>query len=158
MWKNQLSPTDRNALLLRFFENRSLAEIGERLGFGESGASRRISRALEKLRIRLAKRGIATTAVALTAALSAHGVQAAPAGMVAALSSAALSSAAAPLPNLVLLKLQFVAWHGRHVRRAVQKSQEVLTSAVTGALAQVFERHERAQLFRGGGGEQLVDG
>jgi Sigma-70, region 4 len=91
--------------LLRFFENRSLAEIGQRLGFGESGASRRISRALEKLRIRLGKRGIVTTATALTAALSAHGVEAAPVGMASVLSSAALSSAATPVSNLFLLKL-----------------------------------------------------
>jgi Sigma-70, region 4 len=102
--------------LLRFFENWSLAEIGERLGFGESGASRRVTRALEKLRLRLAKRGIATTAVALTAVLSAHGVQAAPAEVAVNLVKTALANAAAGHGTaLTLLKGTVASKVGRSV-------------------------------------------
>jgi RNA polymerase sigma factor (sigma-70 family) len=107
---NQLSATDRNALLLRFIENRSLAEVGERLGFGESGSSRRIARALEKLRIRLAKRGITTTAAALTAVLSAHAVQAAPAEVVASLANAALANVADWDSSRVMMRDSHGAW------------------------------------------------
>src|SRR5262245_28500806 len=88
----QLPPTDRDALLLRFFEQRSLAEIGERLGFGESGASHRISRALEKLRNVLVSRGVTTTAATLSVLLAAHGVQPIPTGLATALASASLAN------------------------------------------------------------------
>ena len=46
---DKLSQTDRDALLLRFFEQRSLAEIGSTLGTNEDAAGKRVKRALEKL-------------------------------------------------------------------------------------------------------------
>jgi len=92
----KLEPLDRAALLLRFFERRSLAEVGECLGFGESGASRRISRALEKLRRLLARRGVTTPAAALSLILSTRAWEAAPAGLASRLAQASLAAAAAP--------------------------------------------------------------
>ncbi len=47
---DRLNRTDRDALLLRFFEQHSLAEIGRALGTNEDAARKRVSRALEKLR------------------------------------------------------------------------------------------------------------
>jgi len=41
-----LGETDRQAVLLRFFENKSLAEVGSSLGAGEDTARKRVSRAL----------------------------------------------------------------------------------------------------------------
>lgn len=54
-----LPAADRQALLLRFYEDRSLAEIGARLGTSENAARMRVSRALEKLRARLTRAGLA---------------------------------------------------------------------------------------------------
>src|SRR5882724_30658 len=45
-----LGHKDRNALLLRFFEQKNLAEVGHALGISEDGARKRLGRALEKLR------------------------------------------------------------------------------------------------------------
>ena len=45
-----LGEKDRHAVLLRFFENKSLAEIGADLATNEDTAGKRVSRALEKLR------------------------------------------------------------------------------------------------------------
>src|SRR5271155_4422761 len=45
-----LGETDRQAVLLRFFENKTLAEIGNSLGTGEDTAGKRVNRAVEKLR------------------------------------------------------------------------------------------------------------
>src|SRR5450759_3541443 len=39
-----LGETDRQAVLLRFFENKSLAEVGSHLGTGEDTARKRVSR------------------------------------------------------------------------------------------------------------------
>jgi RNA polymerase sigma factor (sigma-70 family) len=74
----ELGDADRDALLLRFFEQRSLKEIGATLGSGEDAARKRVTRALEKLRAWLARRGVTTSATALSTVITANAVQAAP--------------------------------------------------------------------------------
>ncbi len=102
---DRLDRADRDALLLRFFEQRSLAEVGQTLGANEDAARKRVSRALEKLRADLVRRGVTTTAAALSTAISVNAVQVAPAGLAAALTSASLAGAAAGTgTTLTLLK------------------------------------------------------
>ncbi len=84
-----LGETDRNAVVLRFFENKTAQEVGAALNLTEAAAHKRVSRALEKLRLYLSKRGIALPAAALTAAISANAVQAAPVGLAITISTAA---------------------------------------------------------------------
>lgn len=78
---DDLEEEDRQALLLRFFEQQNLAEVGAALGLAEDTARKRISRALEKLRQLLASRGITTTTAALSLVLTTRGVEAIPAGL-----------------------------------------------------------------------------
>jgi hypothetical protein len=99
---HDLKEVDREAILLRYFENRPLAQVGEKLGLGENAARMRVERALEKMRALLAKRGIAITE-GLAVAISANAVEVAPAGMAAAL--AANSVAAAGTGTFALLKI-----------------------------------------------------
>jgi RNA polymerase sigma factor (sigma-70 family) len=87
----QLSASDREAVILRYFENLPFAEIGARCALSENSARMRVDRALEKLRQQLAKKGVTSTAGALSAALSAHAVAAAPAGLATAAATAALA-------------------------------------------------------------------
>ncbi|HTA29579.1 MAG TPA: sigma-70 family RNA polymerase sigma factor, partial [Candidatus Cybelea sp.] len=54
-----LEETDRNAILLRYFENKSLREVGETLGTSEDAARKRVSRAVEQLRSVFSRRGVA---------------------------------------------------------------------------------------------------
>ena len=54
----RLGDKDRNALLLRFFEQKNLVEVGQSLGIGEDGARKRVERALDKLRGLLGQRGV----------------------------------------------------------------------------------------------------
>ena len=49
--------TDRSAILLRFYERKSFAEVGEALGMQEEAARKRVSRATEKLRLIMRQRG-----------------------------------------------------------------------------------------------------
>lgn len=91
---HELSETDRSAVVLRFFEERSLKEVGLALGLNENAARMRVDRALEKLRTVLAKRGVTSTASTLAAALAAGAVMSAPAGLAATVSSAVLASTA----------------------------------------------------------------
>lgn len=101
----KLNPRDRDVLLLRFFQERSLKEIGELMGCGESGASQRISRALEKLRHALAQKGITCTSSALSSSLTVHAVPNVPLGLLGAVATASLAQAeAGSLFSVGLLK------------------------------------------------------
>jgi RNA polymerase sigma factor (sigma-70 family) len=79
-----LDESDRTVVLLRWFENKSLREIGAALGTSEDAAQKRAGRALDRLREFFTRRGVAVGAGGLAAALSANAVQAAPAGLAAA--------------------------------------------------------------------------
>ncbi len=90
-----LNDADREAVLLRYFEQRPFAEIGFALRLGEDAARMRVDRALEKLRALLARRGVTSTAAALGAALASEALVAAPAGLATVIAGAALTSGAA---------------------------------------------------------------
>jgi hypothetical protein len=89
---HQLRETDREAILLRYFENQPFAEIGARCGLNENAARMRVDRALEKLRGLLARRGV-MTAAALASVISAHAVQVAPVSLAATLTTTSLAGA-----------------------------------------------------------------
>lgn len=73
-----LGHADRDAIMLRFFEKKSHAEIAAVLHSNEAAVRKRLSRAIERLRAGLARRGVAVPAVALFGLLMTHSVQAAP--------------------------------------------------------------------------------
>jgi len=89
---HELKETDREAILLRYFENRQFAEVGAKLGLNENAARMRVERALEKLRGSLTKRRI-TTATALASVISANAIQIAPANLAATVTTASLAAA-----------------------------------------------------------------
>ena len=90
---HDLSASDREAVLMRFFEERSMADIGVRLGLKENAARMRVDRALDRLRAALAKRGVTSTVAALTTCLAGRVVACAPAGLAVQVSQAAFTSA-----------------------------------------------------------------
>ena len=77
----ELGETDRTALVLRFFENKTAREIAGALRMEEAAAQKRVARALEKLRAIFVKRGVTLTATVIAGAVAANSVQAAPAGL-----------------------------------------------------------------------------
>jgi RNA polymerase sigma factor (sigma-70 family) len=89
-----LDERDREAVLLRHFENQSYAEIGAALGLTENAARMRVERALEKLRDALTRKGVSSTAAVLAGLLAANAAGAAPAQLAAAVLRAALSAGA----------------------------------------------------------------
>jgi RNA polymerase sigma factor (sigma-70 family) len=97
-----LDPTDRTAILLRYFEDKSLREVGQALGTSEDAAQKRVSRALDLLREYFSKRGRSVAVGGLAAVITAHAAQSAPAGLKAAiLTSAAFSGAGAPIVGTI---------------------------------------------------------
>jgi RNA polymerase sigma factor (sigma-70 family) len=88
-----LKEADRQALLVRFFQRCSLAEVGTKLGLTEKAARMRVERALEKLRGLLARRGITSTGAALALVLAQQAVIAAPTGLGTAITATSLAIA-----------------------------------------------------------------
>ncbi len=88
-----LGETDREAVLLRFFERRPFGDIGAALNLTEDAARMRVDRALDKLRGLLGRRGINSTAAVLGTLLADQAVIAAPAGLATTIAGSALNSA-----------------------------------------------------------------
>lgn len=109
---NSLGEQDRTALLLRFFENKNLREVGARLGVSEDTAQKRITRALERLRKIFARDGVVLSAAVLAATLPAHTVQAAPIALGGSISHAIGSHAVLSATTSTLVKgtLAMMTW------------------------------------------------
>ena len=118
----QLGETDRNVIVLRFFENKTAQGVAATLKLNEAAAHKRVSRALEKLRKYFMKRGVTLSATLIAGAVSANSVQAAPAGLAATVSTTAAKGATAAssvaalvegtLSVMTRLKLKFAAGVG----------------------------------------------
>ena len=91
----ELDRSDRDPIVLRYLDQRPLAEVGSRLGLSENAARMRVERALGKLRAKLAKRGVTSTTSALAVALTGQAVTAAPTALATAITSVALAAAVA---------------------------------------------------------------
>src|SRR4051812_25810183 len=91
---HELDERDREAVLLRFFENRPFAEIGTTLRLSDDAARMRVERALEKLRIALERRGVKSTSAALAVVFANQVAANAPAGLAASIAGTAFALAA----------------------------------------------------------------
>ncbi|HAB17957.1 MAG TPA: hypothetical protein DCE44_16085, partial [Verrucomicrobiales bacterium] len=89
-----LGDLDRDALVLRYFQNKSLRDVGRALGTTDDAAQKRLARALEKLRRILGDRGHPVGAPSLSAAILHCAVEPAPAALAQTISTAVLSSTA----------------------------------------------------------------
>jgi RNA polymerase sigma factor (sigma-70 family) len=130
---HELNQADRAAVLLRFFKNQSLRQIGLELGLTENAARMRVERALEKLRSSLARKGVTSSAAALALALSGNAVSAAPAGFAAALAGASLAGAMSETAtHLGLLKLM----------AATKLKSGLFALAITGTAVTLVLQHQ----------------
>jgi len=102
---NELNSSDRHALVLRFLKQQDFHAVGAALGISEDSAQKRVSRALEKLRDVLSRRGVTLTATALGSVLATQAVTAASAGLAVAVTAASLTAATQTGTMLTLLKL-----------------------------------------------------
>jgi RNA polymerase sigma factor (sigma-70 family) len=133
-----LNETDRHAVVLRFFDGKSMGEVGAALGASEGAAKMRVNRAMEKLRQFFVKRGIASTTATLAGAISANSVQAAPAGLAAVISSTALS-------GTTITTAALIAATKAIAMTTFQKT--IITAALATTIGTgIFEAHQAAQL------------
>ena len=90
-----LEETERSAVLLRYFENKSLREVGQALGTSEEAARKRVSRGVESLQEFFTRRNVTAGAGGLAVAISANAVQGAPIGLSATIATTAVCNAVA---------------------------------------------------------------
>jgi hypothetical protein len=133
-----LDETDRAAVLLRYFENKSLREVGQTLGTTDDTAQKRVSRAVERLRDFFTQRRVTLGAGGLAAVISANAVQAAPAGLSAVISATTLAGTAVATSTLVAATKTIAM-------TTLQKTLVTATIAVI-AGAGIYEAREAAHL------------
>src|ERR1035437_10267800 len=145
-----LGETDRQAVLLRFFENKSLAEVGSHLGTGEDTARKRVSRALEKLHRYFSQRGVSSTTAIIAGAISANSVQAAPVALAKSVTAVAIAKgAAASGSTLTLIKgaLKIMAW--TKAKMAVAVGVGILLAAgTTTVTVEKIKQHKADESWR----------
>jgi RNA polymerase sigma factor (sigma-70 family) len=124
-----LDETDRSAVLLRYFENKSLREVGEALGTNEDAAQKRVSRAVERLREFFSKRNITMGASGLTILISANAVQSAPIGLAATISATALLAGTAVHTSTVIAATKAIA-----MTTLLHCKKTVITAALAAAV------------------------
>jgi len=86
----ELGESDRDALLLRYFERKSAQEMAQTLGISDEAAQKRVSRAVERLREFFSKRNVTIGAGGLVVVISANAVQSAPIGLAVTISAAGI--------------------------------------------------------------------
>lgn len=110
---SRLGAKDRQALLVRYFEQRTHRDVAAELGVGEEAAKKRIQRALEKLRVLLSRAGVGVSLVALGTLLAEYSVQAAPGGLSACMvppTAASAGGVAVPSASVRLVEETVRAW------------------------------------------------
>ncbi len=105
-----LGETDRTALALRYFENKSLREISVALRMEEGAAQKRVARALEKLRVRFTKRGVNLPSAEIAESMAANSVLPVPLGLATLATAAAKGAAGSSILSLVNGSLKLMAW------------------------------------------------
>ena len=127
-----LGETDRNAIVLRFFENKTARQVAAALKLNEAAAHKRVDRALEKLHRYFARRGVSSTTAIIAGAISANSVQAAPMALAKSVTAVAVAKgAAASTSTLTLIKgaLKIMAW--TKAKTAIVVGTSVLLAAGT---------------------------
>ena len=140
-----LNETDRHAVVLRFFDGKSMSEVGAALGATEDAAKKRVSRALEKLQQFFAKRGVNSATAIIAGTISSNSVQAAPAALAKSVTAIAFAKGvAAGSTTLTLTKgaLKVMAWS--KAKTAIVTAVVVLIAAGTTTVAvKEIQQHSR---------------
>jgi RNA polymerase sigma factor (sigma-70 family) len=136
-----LEETDRSAVLLRYFENKTLREVGEALGASEDAAQKRVSRAVERLREFFSKRNVIIGASGLAVLVSANAVHAAPVGLATTISAAAVLAGTAVSTSTAITATKVIAM------TTIQKA--IIGATLAAAVgAGIFEARQASQLSK----------
>jgi len=100
---NELPDDDRNAIIARYFFQRSYAEIGAKTGRSENATRMRVDRALTRLRDGLEARGFASATAVLAGILPTYATAAVPSGWALTIANAALTTLGAGAVSMSII-------------------------------------------------------
>jgi RNA polymerase sigma factor (sigma-70 family) len=135
----ELNESDREALMLRYFERKSAREMAQTLGISDEAAQKRVSRAVERLRELIGKCGVTVGAGGLVVAISANAVEAAPIGLATTISTAAALAGTAAQTSTVIAATKTLAM------TTLQKTVLVAAFAAAVSLG-MYEAHRASTL------------
>jgi RNA polymerase sigma factor (sigma-70 family) len=155
----RLAEKDRNAVVLRFFDGKSLDEVGVALGVSEDAARMRVTRALQKLRRIFAKRSVTLTPMLIAGAVSANSIQAGPVGLVATVVATVVQGSAAPASTLALVKgvLKLMAWTKAKLAIAVGAGALLLAGSATKHIRVTLDTPPPEPVYQGMTLRQWID-
>jgi RNA polymerase sigma factor (sigma-70 family) len=133
-----LDETDRNAVLLRYFENKNLREVGESLKISDDAAQKRVSRAVEKLGEFFSKQNVTIGAAGLAVLISANAVQSAPVALFTTISAAAIAGTAVHTSTLIAAT--------KTIAMTTLQKITITVAFVAAAGAGIFEARQATQL------------
>ena len=107
---SHLGDADRTAVIMRFLQGKTFAQVGSAMGASEDASRKRVERALEKLRKIFLKRGFSFSVGGLTVVLAAHQASAAPVALAASAAKAALAGGAGVTKTLATQTLSAMLW------------------------------------------------
>lgn len=136
-----LSERDRQAVLLRYFEDQSLATVGISLGISEDAAKKRVTRAVERLRQFFAARGTMVGSAAIPGLLAMHATAAAPSALMQSTMVLILSGARSG--SAISLAKGATKMMSRNQLRLVAAKFLIATACVTAAAATVVTEEHR---------------
>lgn len=134
-----LTEADRDAVMLRYFQRQSAREMAQTLGISDEAAQKRVSRAVERLREFLAKRGVTVGAGGLAAVISANAVQAAPVGLAFTITTAATLTGATLTTTATVTATKAIAM------TTLQKTIVTTTVAILAGVG-IYEARQTSQL------------
>lgn len=135
----RLREQDREAIVLRYFQGKSLREVGAVLGVDEFAAQKRVTRALEKLRTLFVKCGVVSTTTDIAEVIAAKSVQAVPAALIKSVTIVAMAKGiAAGGSSLLLLHgaLKLMTW-------SKSKSAIVIVASLVAAIGTASAIYEK---------------
>jgi len=142
---SELDESDYDAIVMRFFRNQDFRSVGLSLGVTDDTAQKRVARAIEKLRGHLSRRGIPTTAAALSIVLAAKAVEAAPAGLTASIcAAAALVQSAAKTSTAIAVSKSIAMTTLQKALVAAALATAVGTGVYEGRRASILEKQTAA--------------
>lgn len=147
----QLGKKDRDAVVLRFFKDKSFREIAVALDVTEAAAQRRGGRALEKLRRYFDKRGVTLTGTLIAGAISANSVQAAPALLENTVTATAMAKGAtASASTLILIKgaSTIMAWSKMKTAIVIGAGLLIVGSATPFAVKKIQQARQQTRIAR----------
>ena len=113
----KLKEAERNAIILRYFQENSLSNVALALGVSEAAAGKRVTRALDSLRTYFGRRGFVITTALIATTLARHAAQAAPVNLSATIAKSLFAHLpASSAVHFTLVRETLNAWRWAKLR------------------------------------------